>query len=641
MRDASPNASRLMPHRLLTWVVAALILLALLLPTLAQAQPAPAQGRRVALVVGNGQYAATTPLPNPVRDADLLSTSLQRVGFEVQTLRNAPKAQMERELLQFARRAQGASVALVYFAGHGLQMEGRNYVLPVDVKLEDDMAVSLESIELNQLLRVVQGASTRLVVLDACRNNPFAARMRMTGATRSISRGLARVDTATRGTLIAFSTSPDDVAADGSGQYSPFAQSLAKHITQPGLEIRQVFTRVRADVLAQTGERQVPWENSSLLGDLYLAGAAGNPMATVAPEPVTSPNPPQSAGGMSLDDLKREQATREEWSRWQQRMKADFAGALAFGGSADLEAKAWERFLATWAQDNPLSRDDEAMRQQAQQRLSQAQAMVRQQAPGVTPSSPVDTVAQPNVGPQTFTVNGVSFRMVNVPAGSFLMGSPETELHRSSDEGPQRRVTLRAFQLGQTEVTQGLWRAVMGSNPSEFKKCGPSCPVEEVTWDEAQAFIRKLNQLTGQQFRLPSEAEWEYAARAGTGTPYPWGNHASRDHANYGDDQCCAGFSRGRDRWEKTSPSSQFPPNAFGLHDMHGNVLEWVQDCGGPYSAGPSDGSAANTGSCSQRVRRGGAWFLAPQRLRSAARNWVLPDYRDYITGFRLARTDM
>ena len=127
-----------MPRSSLTWLFTALTVLGLVLPTLAPAQPVPAQGRRVALVVGNGQYAATTPLPNPVRDAELLSTSLQRVGFEVQTLRNAPKAQMERELLQFARRAQGASVALVYFAGHGLQMEGRNYLLPVDAKLEDD-----------------------------------------------------------------------------------------------------------------------------------------------------------------------------------------------------------------------------------------------------------------------------------------------------------------------------------------------------------------------------------------------------------------------------------------------------------------------------------------------------------------------
>jgi formylglycine-generating enzyme required for sulfatase activity len=633
-----------MPHRLLTWLCTGLTLLALLLPTLVSAQPAPAQARRVALVVGNGQYANTTPLPNPVRDAELLSASLQRVGFEVQTLRNAPKAQMERELLQFARRAQGASVALVYFAGHGLQMEGRNYLLPVDVKLEDDMAVSLEAIELNQLLRVVQGASTRLVVLDACRNNPFSAGMRVTGATRSVSRGLARVDTATRGTLIAFSTSPDDVAADGNGQHSPFAQSLAKHITQPGLEIRQVFTRVRADVLAQTGERQIPWENSSLLGDLYLAGAATNPMATVAPEPVTSPNPPQSAGGMSLDDLKREQATREEWSRWQQRMRGDFDAAVAFTGSADLRVKAWERFLAAWAQNNPFSSDDETLRAQAQQRLGQAQSQARGEADRPSPQpTPLATATTSTAsGTQTFTVNGASFRMVNVPAGSFLMGSPESELGRVvSNEGPQRRVTVRAFQLGQTEVTQGLWQAVMGSNPSRFKNCGSDCPVEQVSWDDVQGFIQKLNQQTGQSFRLPSEAEWEYAARAGSTSAYPWGAQASHEHANYGKDQCCGGLALGRDRWENTAPVSQFPANAFGLHDMHGNVDEWVQDCYGSYSSAPTNGEPVNPSRCvhSHRGLRGGSWFVVPQRLRSFSRGASPPDYRHGSSGFRLART--
>jgi formylglycine-generating enzyme required for sulfatase activity len=220
------------------------------------------------------------------------------------------------------------------------------------------------------------------------------------------------------------------------------------------------------------------------------------------------------------------------------------------------------------------------------------------------------------------------------------MGSPDTEPDRHSDEGPQRRVTLRAFQLGQTEVTQGLWQAVVGSNPSRFKACGRDCPVEQVSWDDAQTFIQRLNQLTGQRFRLPSEAEWEYAARAGTMTAYPWGSQASRDHANYGQEQCCGGLAQGRDRWVETAPVAQFPANAFGLFDLHGNVAEWVQDCGGPYHWAPNDGGAVDAPSCSSRVLRGGSWVNRSLVLRSALRSGGAPVEREWSTGFRIARTD-
>ena len=232
--------------------------------------------------------------------------------------------------------------------------------------------------------------------------------------------------------------------------------------------------------------------------------------------------------------------------------------------------------------------------------------------------------------------------MVVIPAGRFLMGSPEGEPRRDSDEGPQREVSIPAFQLGQTEVTQGLWKAVMGSNPSYFKNCGDDCPVEQVSWNDAQAFIQKLNQATGQQFRLPSEAEWEYAARAGCTTPFNVGGQCrgkiEPSEANFDGDSTYNGSSKGEVR-RTTTRAGTFAANTFGLYDMHGNVWEWVQDCYGEYSRAPSNGGAVDSSSCSQRVLRGGGWYNFPQWLRSAVRNGYAPVGRSDNLGFRLART--
>jgi formylglycine-generating enzyme required for sulfatase activity len=224
------------------------------------------------------------------------------------------------------------------------------------------------------------------------------------------------------------------------------------------------------------------------------------------------------------------------------------------------------------------------------------------------------------------------------------MGSPASEPIRSSDEGPQRQVAISAFWMGRTEVTQGQWRAVMGNNPSHFSSCGDTCPVESVSWDDIQQFLQKLNQLTGQNYRLPTEAEWEYAARAGCTTPFNLGgqcrNKVEPSEANFDGNYTYNGSSTGVYR-KKTLPVGSFAANGFGLHDMHGNVWEWVQDChADSYAGAPSDGSAVNPGACSSRVRRGGSWYIGlPRNLRAANRNSDSPDLRINSFGFRLART--
>ena len=236
--------------------------------------------------------------------------------------------------------------------------------------------------------------------------------------------------------------------------------------------------------------------------------------------------------------------------------------------------------------------------------------------------------------PIIFTLPGeVSLEMVWITPGTFQMGSPPSEQGRDN-EGPVHEVTIRqGFYLGKYEVTQAQWEAVMGSNPSYFKGCG-DCPVESVSWDDAQAFIRKLNEMEGEnRYRLPSEAEWEYAARAGTTTRYSWGDEIGRNRAN------CHGCGS---RWggEKTAPVGSFPANGWGLHDMHGNVWEWVQDCwNGSYEGAPVDGSAWESGDCGRRVLRGGSWLDVPGLLRAAYRLRSSTGSRNIILGFRIART--
>ena len=256
--------------------------------------------------------------------------------------------------------------------------------------------------------------------------------------------------------------------------------------------------------------------------------------------------------------------------------------------------------------------------------------------------------------------------MVYIPASSFRMG--DIQGGGRSNEKPVHRVSIDAFLLGQTEVTVAQFRAFVkasgykteaeqsrgcrtrenGSwdwrsgknwrNPG-FKQSSEE-PVVCLSWNDTQRYIEWLSKKTGEQYRLPTEAEWEYAARAGSETKYSWGNTASHEYANYGTDSCCNGLAKGKDKWKYTSPVASFTANAFGLYDMHGNAWEWTQDCwNGSYKGAPSDGTAWLSGYCSRRVLRGGSWSSYPIILRSAIRSGNTTGFRSNNNGFRLART--
>lgn len=276
--------------------------------------------------------------------------------------------------------------------------------------------------------------------------------------------------------------------------------------------------------------------------------------------------------------------------------------------------------------------------------------------------------------------------LVVIPSGSFEIGSPAHEPGRQDAEGPRRSVRVRAFALGRDDVTVGEWSAFVtatrrpttggcswasasGSKPDpaaawnhvDFPQTDAH-PVVCVTWADARAYAAWMSTRTGHRYRLPTESEWEYAARAGTATAYPWGEVASHDQANYGNEACCSGLASGRDAWVSTSPVGSFPPNAFGLRDMHGNVMQWVQDClSVDYAELPDDGAPfersrplpesrfllrgmAGADSCAYRMLRGGDWGDPPRMIRSAFRNYAPPrgssidDYKSGGAGFRVVR---
>ncbi|MDB9536597.1 bifunctional serine/threonine-protein kinase/formylglycine-generating enzyme family protein [Dolichospermum planctonicum CS-1226] len=231
--------------------------------------------------------------------------------------------------------------------------------------------------------------------------------------------------------------------------------------------------------------------------------------------------------------------------------------------------------------------------------------------------------------------NGVMLEMVEIPAGTFYMGSPENEAGRSDDESPQHQVTVPSFFIGKYPLTQAQYEAIMGDDPAYFT--GNNRPVEQVSWNNAVAFCQKLSQKTGKNYKLPSEAQWEYACRAGTTTPFYFGESITSDLVNYDGEYAYAAAPEGQYR-EQTTDVGTFPPNAFGLYDMHGNVWEWCEDDWQEnYINAPVNGSALISRS-DYKLLRGGSWYAYPEACRSAFRHYDYLDdnYFDGNIGFRV-----
>ncbi|CAN7601369.1 caspase family protein [Bradyrhizobium sp. LjRoot220] len=276
IRSGSPKLHR--------WLLAAAALLAVCQPAFAE--------KRVALVLGNSAYKNVPQLANPVNDSARIAATLKEAGFDVvDSRRDLPAAETRRALRDFADRARDADIAVVYYAGHGIEVDGSNYLIPVDAKLERDTDVYDEALSLDRVLIAIEPAKKlRLVILDACRDNPFAKSMKRTVASRAIGQGLAKVEPTSPNVLIAYSAKAGFTAADGDGTNSPFTSALSRHIATPGLDVRRAFGFIRDEVLKTTGNRQEPFVYGSLGGEdvpLVPAPAKAAP-AVAAPAPALS-----------------------------------------------------------------------------------------------------------------------------------------------------------------------------------------------------------------------------------------------------------------------------------------------------------------------------------------------------------------
>ena len=821
---------------LLPW--AAVILSALL------SFPAPA-AQRVALVIGNASYAHAPGLANPLNDAADIGGALGRLGFAVTRLENAGYNALRRGLLEFQRAASASEIAVVFYAGHGIEVDQRNFLVPVDARLASDQDVEFEAVPLELVSRAVERASgLRLVILDACRENPFAVQMQRAGATRSIGRGLARVEPSGE-TLVAYAAKGGTVASDGAGRNSPYSEALLVHLEEPGLEVGLMFRKVRDAVVRLTGGRQEPFVYGSLSSrGVYLAAA---PAAEPAPSaaPVTSVHSQSSGaegagasrvtaqsellfwesvkdsedpadirvyldhypGGtyeaLARNRLRRLDATakdtapapgpqpsslsarmeeaqlaaeREFWVLVKEtevpgdleaylkqypdgvyapvarvrlaQLRRELAAQRAAASSADaatsegapvavvsspptqpaaapavpspeevesslglgrgarrmvqaglsslgyepgpsdglfgartreairryqgekgfeatgyLRAEESQALVAVGEEAARAQARAEAERREAQRRADDA-AFAGAKTRGtveaygtyldaypsgrhVAEARRLRTEAERREDARRERTPGRRFRdcegcpeLVVVPAGSYVMGSPRSEQGRENDEGPLHRVTIgQPLAVGMYEVTFGEWDACRRAGGCSHNAGGRvwergTRPVVDVGWEDAQEYVRWLSRKTGEGYRLLSESEWEYVARAGTATRYWWGDEVGRNRAN------CRGCGS---RWDgkQTSPVGSFSVNAFGLHDVHGNVYEWVEDCRHEsYAGAPSEGRARTSGGdCSRRVLRGGSWSGNPRFVRSANRHGKSTGYRSDDVGFRVART--
>lgn len=536
-----------------------------------------AQAARLALVVGNASYTER-PLKNPVNDATDLKKALEDAGFQVTLVLEANADKMKEAIAEFGDRlARENDVGLFYFSGHGVQTPKGNYLLPVGRSFQRERDVELFAVEARAVLDQMARARNPLniVILDACRDSPLPATERSAG-----SKGLARMD-APSGSVIAFATAPGRTASDNSsGRNGLYTKHLINALSTEGLTLEAVFRRVGAAVERDNPD-QSPEEVMKLRSEapFYFRPPRGTP-----PD--------------------------REYEQWAAASRANTAAA-------------YSEYLSAY----PAGRYVTEARK----------ALAEMQANHLVPSR---------------LVNGQLVKdcaecpdLVVIPAGEYLMGSRIQAAESFKVEWPQHRVAVDRFLAGRYEVTFEEWDACVAAGGCSFRPSDEGWgrgrrPVINVSWNDARQYVRWLALKTGKPYRLLSEAEWEYVARASTSTPFWWGDRPSRDRANYGADTCCAGEVSGRDQWMNTAPVGSFHANSFGLYDTSGNVWEWVEDTWQEdYGAAPSDGSAWVRNNEVRRVLRGGSWINDGRLQRSAVRNRSDAGSRNFVVGFRVARS--
>ncbi|MDM8566816.1 SUMF1/EgtB/PvdO family nonheme iron enzyme [Candidatus Halobeggiatoa sp. HSG11] len=538
--------------------------------------------QRVALVIGNSGYPDGEYLQNPKNDAADMAAVLRSFGFTVTHKQDLNQEQMDKAIIDFGQALRKDGVGLFYFAGHGIQIDQHNYLIPIGKRILDATKVKYRAIDAQSIVDIMGKAGSRvnIVVLDACRNNPFRSYFRSAD-------GLAKMF-APRGTIISYATALGQKSSDGVGRNGLYTKNLLEKIKLPGLTVEEVFKQTATAVDAASGGKQLPWRSTNLIGKDFCFGIC------------------------------------------------------------ESEADRLRRKLA-------------ALERQLEERESKP--VLKQ----VEPIKPVVKASQLTPG-QTFQdrlkSGGFGPEMVVIPTGRFQMGGRYSQKYNHlTTEIPVHWVDIRyEFAMGKYEVTNAEFVQFLNVIKRRGSKEKPwfeteredynshikgsvnnfyvesnyeMHPVIEVSWYGAVAYAKWMSKQTGEEYRLPSEVEWEYAARAGTETRYWWGNDAGENKANCWNLYC-------NDSFKYTAPVGSFNANQFGLYDTVGNVWEWVADgWHEDYTNAPNDGRIWTVDADdSLRVQRGGSWLDSPygSRMNNAARVQYTPNSRDSNVGFRVVR---
>jgi formylglycine-generating enzyme required for sulfatase activity len=625
--------------------------------------------KRTALVIGNSNYAAS-PLANPVNDATDMARALRQIGFDVIIEINADERTIKKSIDLFFTRLKQSQIGLFYFAGHGMQIGGHNYLIPVNADISTASDVEYESVDAGRVLGKMETAGNRLniVILDACRDNPFKRSFR-TG-----SQGLAQMD-APKGSIIAYATSPGGVAADGSGRNGIYTKYLLQNIGRPGLTIQEFFNEAGRSVMEETNDKQIPWVSSTPVPRVFLAGGmpGDQDLQPVRPQPAQpSPTIPDKAqlyvvtdpggGEVRIMNIVEKYYDGIELDPGRYKLEGSMAGYRTKTGWITIDGPGDVDVTLT------LTPETAAPAVAAPSVTPPAQTTPRTDPAASQPASAAGQTSSPRAG-DVWKEPMTGMEFVWVPGGCYMMGSPlagktsqlnmekkplwyralavvssilpygcvsSSTNNRSyvdihgyyENETPAHEVCLDGFWIGKYEVSQGQWKKIMGNNPSHFKS-GDDFPVENVSWNDAKAYIQKLSRESGNRFALPTEAQWEYAARSG-GKNEKYAGGSNVDSVAWYWDWDNSG--------RKTHRVGTKAPNGLDIYDMSGNVREWCEDVydNNAYSKHTRSNPVVASGG-SARVNRGGSWNNSPKNVRAADRGWLSPAIRGSYLGFRLA----
>lgn len=610
------------------------------LPSTAAAlsQPQQSNQKRFALVLANESYE-NKALTNILNDARSMSRTLEQLGFDVTSGLDQTRSGMFSALRTFRDKLTPGCIALVYYSGHGAQVGGENYLIPVNnVDLEKASDLPDEAMPLGRILDALgkSDGQLNLIILDACRDNPFPGAKSLGG-----DKGLAVVSRNVSGTLIAFAASPGEVASSNpSGKNSLFTEELVKNLPKAGLRLEDVFLTTRKAVRERSGGKQIPQEYGSLESVVFLAGgSATSPIGNTNSEIKLSPTAIRlellgvpAGANVKVDDVA-------------------ISGTIYTDEIADktkdVEVSISANGFRPYVGKVTLTRGSASTLRVTMERKTELVKPLLSPTPvkpsvtsNAKPVRPITSTPKPSSRLTDYpALKAYVESLRSIPAGKFQMGST-----KYSDEKPVHSVTLSAFRMGATPVTVAVWKEycyALGIALPQAPSWGllDDHPVVNVTWNDIMGsdgkggFCAWASDIAGFRLTLPTEAQFEYASRGkAAGQVYPWGNI-------YDDSKVWCSVKSRRGQTAPVVRTSNIYRTAFGLTDMVGNVWHWCSDLHAPYRSAPqTNPTGPASTSYNGRCVRGGSWLgFNPVVFRCANRGGNNPEYRDFSGGFRLS----